>query len=141
MTPEEKRLKKAEKRKEWVSINRDKIRGYNKAWRERNPDKARELNRISNSKRTDSKKRRENWLKHAYGLTQEAFDSMLFGQGGSCAICGTKEWGKRGPIVDHDHFTGNVRGILCNRCNVCLGQLDDNLGLMRNAVRYLESSR
>lgn len=76
-----------------------------------------------------------------YGLTKEAFDDLLAGQGGVCAICGTDNWGGRfgSPMVDHDHGDpANVRGILCCWCNTAIGYLRDNPGLARAAADYLE---
>jgi hypothetical protein len=40
--------------------------------------------------------------------------------------------------VDHDHETKDVRGILCRRCNLALGQFRDNVELLENAVKYLK---
>lgn len=77
---------------------------------------------------------------HKYGLTQEAFEVLLYKQGGVCAICKKPDWGLRGPHVDHDHVTGRVRGILCKSCNVALGMVKDNLGIARALVVYLEVS-
>src|SRR3990172_7927579 len=55
-----------------------------------------------------------------YGLTEEQFQGMLQKQGGRCAICRTDVPGGRGGksfATDHDHVTGIVRGLLCQRCN------------------------
>lgn len=76
---------------------------------------------------------RKSHLKRNYGLTLEQFDALLASQGGGCAICG-----KPGvDHVDHDHETGRVRGILCFRCNVALGQLDDDEERVLAAAAYL----
>jgi hypothetical protein len=77
-------------------------------------------------------------LKAIYGLSLEDFNSMMEGQGGACAICGTRNWGKTGPSVDHNHETGAVRGLLCNQCNSGLGMFRDNPGTVKLAVAYLE---
>ena len=63
---------------------------------------------------------RKHILKKLYGLTLESFDEMLKAQGGVCAIC--KQTDKTGKfLVDHDHETGKVRGLLCRRCNHIIG--------------------
>jgi hypothetical protein len=64
---------------------------------------------------------------------------MLEDQGHVCAICGTKDPGYKGRfVVDHDHDTGNVRGLLCDRCNTGIGFLQDNIAVLRSAINYLE---
>ncbi len=54
-----------------------------------------------------------------YGITAEYFNEMYDLQEGRCGIC-DKPFQKR-PDVDHDHKTGEVRGLLCRGCNVGLG--------------------
>lgn len=76
-------------------------------------------------------------VKDLYGLSEAAFSSLLAGQGGRCAICGSDDWSKK-PCVDHDHVTGTVRGILCRKCNSGIGFLGDDPGLVRAALQYLE---
>ena len=58
---------------------------------------------------------------------------MIAEQGGRCAICEEKP----AEHVDHDHATGEVRGVLCFTCNVGLGQLRDDLAVIHNAALYL----
>lgn len=58
-----------------------------------------------------------------YGLTPERFQALVDSQGGRCRIC--HEVPKR-LCVDHDHKTGRVRGLLCVRCNSCLGWLESH---------------
>lgn len=73
-----------------------------------------------------------------YGLTQEQFDAMLQAQDGRCAIC--KEPMGR-VCTDHDHSTGEARGLLCLTCNAGLGQFHDDPDLLRSAIDYLEATR
>lgn len=51
-----------------------------------------------------------------YGITSEEYDHMLDMQDGRCAICRRSPRSKH-LAVDHDHTTGHVRGLLCDRCN------------------------
>lgn len=74
-----------------------------------------------------------------YGLTKAELDLLLV-QHDQCAICRTRDWGKKGPQVDHCHRTGKVRGILCINCNNGLGRFSDDTGRLRAAVRYLRQS-
>jgi hypothetical protein len=79
-------------------------------------------------------------LLRLYNLTRSDFNSLLDSQGGGCACCGTKIPGGKGAFhVDHNHETGQVRGLLCHRCNTAIGQFEDNPKLLRLATAYLES--
>jgi hypothetical protein len=55
-----------------------------------------------------------------YGLSRPAYDAMVKGQDGRCALCPGKP-----TNVDHCHKTGKVRGILCNSCNLKMSGIDD----------------
>src|ERR1017187_1318126 len=97
-------------------------------WRERNPDASK-----------DSQRRYK--LKMNHDITLEQFDVMLSIQGGRCAICGTDEPGGNGTWhVDHNHETGDRRGLLCSNCNRCLGLLKDDIFILESAIVYLKKS-
>lgn len=60
---------------------------------------------------------------------------MLEDQQGLCGVCSvimTK------PFVDHDHSTGKVRGLLCQKCNILLGMASDDPHRLQAAIVYLE---
>lgn len=64
--------------------------------------------------------------------------------GDSCGICGissseiTHTTFKYNPLViDHDHLTGEIRGLLCPNCNLVLGHATDNTQILLNAIIYL----
>ncbi len=78
-------------------------------------------------------------LKTKYGITPAEYDKMLAAQGGGCAICQSKDAHNRWGTfhVDHNHDTGKVRGILCNRCNSALGLLGDDMEGVLKFVDYL----
>ena len=75
-------------------------------------------------------------LKGTYGITIEDYYEMLESQGGSCAICdgGTS---KRYLACDHDHKTGEVRGLLCATCNKVLASVRDSQERLLKAADYL----
>ena len=82
--------------------------------------------------------RRRHMLKKNYGLTIESYEKMLSQQGGVCAICCTNTPGGNGSFyVDHNHVTGEVRGLLCHHCNFLLGHAKDNTDILWNAAIYL----
>jgi hypothetical protein len=64
-------------------------------------------------------------------------------QNGKCAICGT-ESGSNGRgdrlAVDHCHDSGNIRGLLCHRCNTALGLFKDKIENLELAVSYLKTA-
>ena len=78
------------------------------------------------------------------GCSKDQYVAMLESQNGECAICGTTvgHRSKNGVdsrlAVDHDHKTGQIRGLLCNACNRGLGRFKDSPNLLRAALRYLE---
>jgi hypothetical protein len=80
---------------------------------------------------------REYHLRRRYGIGQAEVDAMLEAQGGLCAACRQDE----PKHVDHDHLTGEVRGMLCFLCNQALGNVRDDIGRLQGLVRYLHLAR
>lgn len=85
------------------------------------------------------KVRRQKWRDQGIKITYDEYKIMLAAQDGKCAICErtVNQFGK-GMCVDHDHATGAVRGILCTDCNMGIGNLKDDVRLVRKALKYLE---
>ena len=81
---------------------------------------------------------RKNSYARYYGITLEEYEILLTKQNNSCAICNapTGSNGKR-LSVDHNHQTGEVRGLLCDDCNIGLGKFKDNSNLLAIAINYL----
>jgi hypothetical protein len=84
------------------------------------------------------KRARERAKERRYGITQEQFGQMLIDQDNKCKICSIEFKGTKYTHIDHCHDTNNVRGLLCNDCNLALGQFNDNTDIMDNAIKYLE---
>jgi len=82
---------------------------------------------------------RKCYLKKAYRITPQIFDDMLNNQNEGCAICGIKAQAHKRLNVDHCHYTGEVRGLLCTQCNVSLGGFKDSTMLLERAIAYLKS--
>ena len=74
----------------------------------------------------------EIWKK--YRLDPDVYDRMVIEQEGRCLICGEPS----DLVVDHDHKTGEVRGLLCSLCNSGLGMFRDRIGSLVSAAHYLE---
>lgn len=75
-------------------------------------------------------------LRTRYGITVGDYDAILAEQNGGCAICD----GTNKLVIDHNHRTGKVRGILCNNCNIALGAVQDNYLLLERAAIYLRNN-
>lgn len=69
-----------------------------------------------------------------YGLSEEEYADLLSEQSHACAICSER---MDPACVDHDHETGEVRGLLCSPCNTGLGLFRDDPELLRAAIAYL----
>jgi hypothetical protein len=68
------------------------------------------------------------------------YAKLLAQQDGKCAICRGATTGNNRCSrldVDHDHVTGNVRGLLCNNCNQGLGRFKDDIMRLQSAIIYL----
>lgn len=74
------------------------------------------------------------WMWDKYKISPDRYAQMWIDQDGDCAICGEH----RELVVDHCHDTGRVRGLLCHRCNVALGWMNDQPENLRRAASYLE---
>jgi len=103
--------------------NGEKIKEWTKQWQKNNPDKMKAIR-----------------LKHYYGLSHENWLKMWDNQEGRCAICGEFFSNPSEAFVDHDHITGEIRGLLCKKCNFGLGNFNDNPEIMKKAIKYIRGS-
>lgn len=128
------------KEREYSRIRRDKDReAYNRSqreYRQKNPEKFKTYTET----RKDANKilARKNLLKK-YGLTEERFSQMVLSQEGKCALCKTVP---RRLVIDHNHETGKLRELLCDRCNFLLGFIESGLKrtamILEMSVEYLK---
>ena len=84
----------------------------------------------------NKKKIKGYYLKRVYGITHEAIADLLRQQGDVCAICGGGPTTRKGFHIDHDHQTGEIRGLLCHRCNTELEVVES--GRYEKMVQYLQ---
>jgi Recombination endonuclease VII len=88
-----------------------------------------------------SKKAKIRKFKLKYNITIEQYDEMLNKQNNCCKICGINQNElNKCLVIDHDHITNIVRGLLCDKCNRGLGHFNDNVDLLQNAIKYLKNS-
>lgn len=79
-----------------------------------------------------------------YGITHEEFLSLADKQDNKCLICSVgltfAEKCHTRAVLDHDHDTGEIRGVLCNACNTGIGLLKDSPAVLLSAYNYLKGS-
>ncbi len=90
-------------------------------------------------------------LEERYGMSVEEYNRILAEQKGLCAICGEPETRKKvsssGAVrimqlsVDHNHETGKVRALLCQKCNAGIAQFGENIKYLANAISYLQKHK
>lgn len=87
-------------------------------------------------------KAQEYALIRSFGITGEQYLELLEKQGGCCALCKkTPEKEGQRLAVDHDHKTGEVRGILCRYCNHrVIGRHRDE-DLLRRMADYIRDGK
>lgn len=126
------KLNENSRRSYWKHVDTERVK---------NREKQRRLNEVAMTK--DPVKRRRTMrncsLKRKYGITLEIYEKMYEEQKGLCAVCKCVPDG-RGLVVDHDHATGKIRGLLCVNCNSMLGMSGDKTEVLRNAIDYLEKN-
>jgi len=124
-----------ERRRKYREFNLDKERERHRKYREANAERIREYSR--NHYESNYEKYRERKLFRKYGLTSQEVRDLDKLQAGLCAICGKRET----LLVDHDHVTGRVRGLLCNPCNKMLGFAKDMPSTLRSGADYIDSHK
>lgn len=119
---------------------------YNNYYKE-NPEKQ----KIKNDLQKENRKKyyssnegvlssRRSHLKRVFGISLEEYQDKLEKQNGKCAICNSSNThDKHGVLaIDHCHKTGNIRELLCFKCNTVLGSVDDNIEILKNMINYLK---
>ena len=78
----------------------------------------------------------ERHLRNTFGIDAKIYNAIFDMQSGRCAICNSLP-NKQHLSVDHDHATGQIRGLLCQSCNRMLGYGQDNSAILQAGVNYL----
>lgn len=109
--------------------NRD---GYS-SWCKLCSNKSRKKNYENN--KSSKYERQNSWLIYKYGITKEQYDNILEQQDCVCYLCGGTNLNGKALSVDHNHKTGEIRGLLCSHCNRSLGWFEKRKDKI---LKYLE---
>ena len=84
--------------------------------------------------------RRDYDWQYRYGISHEQYYELYKAQEGKCKICGYVPQGDEYLHIDHNKETGEIRGLLCSKCNKGLGLFDEKLENFKEAVKYIEEN-
>jgi len=137
--------KQRERIKKWRTENAEHVKAYMKKWKAENAGHNSEYQKAYQAEyNLRNEVQFKNWvrnLKRNYQLTPDQFNEIWANQDGKCAICDVqlKPRGRShdAAVVDHNHATGEVRGILCRACNHGIGNLKDDPKVLKAAAEYL----
>lgn len=117
---------------------KDCINAGRRILRERDPQTARARERAYENRPERQAITRARHAARRVGISPETYRMIAEIQKGECAVCFASH-----PklFLDHDHETGNVRGLLCPKCNIALGQADDDPDRLRALAEYVESHK
>lgn len=98
--------------------------------------------RLSEDQKSRIRSHQYKWKLKQYGITPDDYDRMYSECNGKCSICDAHQT-ELGTIlvIDHDHSSGMVRGLLCRKCNASLGGFGDSEDLLTSAISYLRKHR
>lgn len=106
---------------------------YLKKWRTKNPERYRELSR----NHSGTPGCHNTHLQRKYGITLAQYNKMHLEQGNLCAICQEENNINHRLYVDHNHKTGKVRALLCQRCNLIIGMAKEKPQVLLKIIEYL----
>ncbi len=125
------------RRKAWYSENREREIERVRSWQQANH--AHYLRNQAEYRARVTREHRSGHLKRKFDLTLDEYERFLERQNGACAICDDPPNECISLHVDHDHGTGEIRGLLCVRCNNALGLFRENPDVLKRAIRYVRS--
>jgi Autographiviridae endonuclease VII len=114
--------------------NKESRAAYIKGWRKVNKESC--VASLKEWRQVNKEKQATLYRQRQYGMSDKEFQDKRFNQNNKCAIC--FKLFINTPSVDHDHTTGKFRGLLCRRCNVALGFVDERIEILENAIQYLK---
>lgn len=131
----------AEAHRKWREKNAEHVKEWHQKYNEDPERQQKHRDRQRHYYYRDTRYRQDRNLRLRFGITLDEYLVMEAAQDGKCAVCHLACKSSRSLAVDHDHVTGQVRGLLCMNCNRAIGWLQDNPDLLMDAAAYLLSHR
>ena len=129
---------KSQYHKQYRKEHKEERRQYNKQYCKEHKEEIRQQSKQYYAEHKEEIGQHQ--IKYKYGLSLGKYKAMLKAQDNKCAICRKTFVDARHTFVDHDHNTGEVRGILCNNCNTVLGHSHDDPEVLLRAAVYLKNA-
>ena len=130
---EQKRRRRVYRRK-WRKENVERLRAKARREYANNPEKHRKVAR--EYYRNNRQRELDRIRKNKYGIDGVGFRKIMKQQNNKCLIC--NEGMSKNLSVDHDHKTGEIRGVICNSCNLAIGNAHSSPRILRALADYLE---
>lgn len=94
---------------------------------------------MSSCKECVRKYQKDAVLKYRYGITRDKYNEIFNNQEGKCLICNKHQNELNKTLsVDHNHYTNEIRGLLCDKCNTAIGLLQEDIEIFHNCISYLK---
>ncbi len=119
--------------RKWAKNNNEKVKITKKAYYDKNNKEILEKRRVWKKNNPDKMKNYS--LKQNFGISLEDYKSLSEKQNHLCLIC---KLPTKTLVVDHNHETGKIRGLLCHLCNCGIGHFKENINSLENAINYLK---
>ncbi len=116
-------------------VTKEQRKGYIKKYYLSHRDKIRKQRQRYSKEHPVEMKRQH--LKKFYGITFEQMRQMYISQNGFCPICLKKFKSSSDMHIDHNHSNGQIREILCSKCNSGIGFLREDILILNRAIDYL----
>jgi hypothetical protein len=110
-------------------------------WRSSGAGRIKALNRHKEYYASHKREEKDSRLKRTYGISLEDYENLLKQQNFKCYFCEVTHSQEKPLLVDHDHETGRVRGLLCLSHNQAIAKFGDTPAGAANLLQYLNGGK
>jgi len=138
------------KAKKYAQEHPEKKLNSNRKYRQKHPEKVKAWQEKFNKKHPEKRKiyyeknkghYRKRIMKSKYNLSHEDWSKMWENQDKKCLICEKPFIEPSNACIDHNHETGEIRGLLCKNCNFIIGLLHDDPKWAIRIAKYLKGDK